>query len=624
MVQLEQTGKKPRLQHSDLANSALTPEEKQRERQKRWVANEKRDPHRAQEMKEQNTANKRAWRKRKREEMQSKQLTPNTNSQSHAPQKRPRTSSPEAPSGHVGPSISEPDTIPIGPILLAQETLTTIVTPRPMRDIAVMTDTPSPPVNCSSIPDDQAYPSPTLSALTDLEFRDLANPIIGSQVHEQSDTVQWDDGSTTVLPCIMKNGINICEEDALAVSFFASLPESLPATSKNVVHLQHSDRRFTSRQLCDEISAALRINKAVVIRQVSTPEPATLDLEYLEDRGMSDLMRVVVHDAEQRTKDFTYPHQNATLAEFIRNIHDPNKIQCILDVPYGQGGLPSYLSTLDSGITNGWNQTTVDCPIGDKVHPDNFIVHSWSLLHGPAYWTNPHHDSDGSVTFVQIETGEKKWGLFKPIHEDTITRTNLSNIALTLTDLYRNRENIQENWHGEIVTLLPGDMLIQPAGQFHAVYTPVASFATGGHFYNYECMHLTELSRYIDHKQGKILTNQVHAHSLETFQRMVINLPRISRRVKLYNRPLIALCTMVLECDKYVAAGTEKPKVRSSTTQPAHDIANAIIKHFWKDLKTATKTYRKKQTDGSNNQMHPGEPISREELLTCLKRFTTL
>ncbi|KAG2030709.1 hypothetical protein BDR03DRAFT_986919 [Suillus americanus] len=451
MVQLEQTEKKPRLQHSDLANSALTPKERQREWQKRWLANEKHDPHRAQEIKERNTANKRAWRKRKGEEMQRKQHTPDTNSQGHAPQKRPRTSSPEAPSGCVGPSISEPDTIPIDPILLAQETLTTIVTPRPMCDITVMTDTPSPPVNCSSIPDDQAYPSPTLSALTDLKFRDLANPIIGSQVHEQSDTVQWDDGSTTVLPCIMKNGINICEEDALA----------------------HSDWRFTSRQLCDEISAALRINKAVVIRQVSTPKPATLDLEYLQDRGMSDLMRVVVHDAEQRVKDFTYPHQNATLAEFICNIHDPNKIQCILNVPYGQGGLPSYLSTLDSGITNGWNQTTVDCPIGDKVHPDNFIVHSWSLLHGPAYWTNPHHNSDGSVTFVQIETGEKKWGLFKPIHEDTITRTNLSDIALTLTDLYRNRENIQENWHGEIVTLLLGDML-EWSSTYHAYRVALA------------------------------------------------------------------------------------------------------------------------------------------------------
>lgn len=77
---------------------------------------------------------------------------------------------------------------------------------------------------------------------------------------------------------------------------------------------------------------------------------------------------------------------------------------------------------------------------------------------------------------------------------------------------------------------------IQPAGQFHAVYTPVASFATGGHFYNYESMHLTELSRYIDHKLGRILTNQVHEHSLATFHRMVINLPRISRRVSKFIR----------------------------------------------------------------------------------------
>ncbi|KAG1839810.1 hypothetical protein DFJ58DRAFT_733150 [Suillus subalutaceus] len=328
-----------------------------------------------------------AWQKCKREEMQSKQHTPDTNSQGHAPQKQPRTSSPEAPSGHVGPSISEPDTIPIGPILLAQETLTTIVTPHPMRDIAVMTDTPSPPINCSSIPDDQAYPSPTLSALTNLEFCDLANPIIGSQVHEQSDTIQWDDGSTTA---------SMHHEER-----HKYMQRRRPCSI-------HSDWRFTSRQLCNEIFAALHINKAIVIRQVSTPEPATLDLEYLEDCGMSDLMRVVVRDAEQCTKDFPYPHQNATLAEFIRNIHDPNKIQCILDVPYGQGGLLSYLSTLDSGITNGWNQTTVNGPIGDKVHPDNFIVHSWSLLHRPAYWTNSHHDSDGSVTFVQIDTGEKK------------------------------------------------------------------------------------------------------------------------------------------------------------------------------------------------------------------------
>ncbi|KAG2063199.1 hypothetical protein BDR04DRAFT_1164120 [Suillus decipiens] len=660
MLESDQTNKKPRLRHLDLNNSDLTPEERQRERQRRWLANERSDPVRAKEIREQNTANKREWRKRKKAEREKNQQTADANSQQQAPQKRRRISSREAPSGHSGPSSSALDNIPIDPVLLNHETPMTTTTPcleapsgharpsnpaldnipigpilnhetpitsttpRLLCDVEAMTDTPNALIIPASNPDDQVHPSPALSALTDLDSRDLATTIIGSQVDQESGTVQWSDGSTTVLPCIMKNNINICQNDADAVSFFALLPESLPGTSQNVVHLQYSDWHSRSRKLCDEISAALRISKAVVIRQVSTPEPATLNLEYLEDRGMSDLMHVVIHDAEQRTKDFTYPHQHATLADFMGNIHDPKKIQCILDVPFGQGGLPLSLSTLDSGIINGWNQTTVDCPISEKVHPDNFTVHSWALLHGPAYWTYPHHDSDGSATFVQIETGEKKWGLWRPINEDTMTRTNLSNMALTLTDLYRYRENIQENWHGEIVTLLPGDMLIQPAGQFHAVYTPVASFATGGHFYNYESMHLTELSRYIDHKQGKHLTNQVHEHSLETFQRMVVNLPRISRRVKLYSRPLIALCMMVLDCNKYVAAGTEKPKLKMSTTKLAHDIANAVIKYFWKDLKTATKIYRKHQTDGSNNQMHPGQPISRGELLTCLKSFTPL
>ncbi|KAG2063592.1 hypothetical protein BDR04DRAFT_1123159 [Suillus decipiens] len=527
-------------------------------------------------------------------------------------------------SGIDGPPNSMHGPIPIDPILLNQEAPIVTGTPCLMCDVEVMTDTHDPLIHSPSPPHIQTPPSPALSVLTDLDSHDLYTSIIGSQVHEQSETVQWCDGSTTVLPCIMKDGINICQEDANVVSFFASLPESLPETSQNVVHLQYSDWRSKSPQLCDEISAALRISKAVIIQQVSAPQPATLDLDYLEDRGMSDLMRVVVHDAKQGTKDFTYPHQHATLAQFMSNIHDPNKIQCILNVPFSQGSLPSFMSTLDHGIVNGWNQSTVDCPIHENVHLDNFTVRSWALLHGPAYWTNPHHDSDSGATFIQIETGQKKWGLFRLINKDTVTRTKLSEMALTLMDLYRNHENIQQNWHGKIVTLLPGDILIQPAGQFHAVYTPVASFATGGHFYNYEFMHLTELSRYIDHKLGRTLTNQVHKHSLATFHRMLINLPCISHRVKLYSRPLIALCMMVLECDKYMATGTQKSQAKMNTTKQVHDIANAIIKYFWTNIKTATKVYRRKETDGSNSQTHPGQLISREELLTCLETFTTL
>ncbi|KAG2114684.1 uncharacterized protein F5147DRAFT_649847 [Suillus discolor] len=192
----------------------------------------------------------------------------------------------------------------------------------------------------------------------------------------------------------------------------------------------------------------------------------------------------------------------------------------IADSTEGQG--PPKKHTLDSGIINGWNQTTVDCPIGEKVHLDNFTIHSWTLVHSPTYWTHLHHDLD----------------------------------APELTDLYQNRKKIQETWHGEIVTLLSSDMLIQPPGQFHAVYTPVTLFATGGHFYNYETMHLTELSQYIDHKQGRTLTNQVHEHSLENFQRMVINLLRISHYIN---------------CNKYVATSTEKPKFKTNTTKLVHE-----------------------------------------------------
>jgi hypothetical protein len=80
---------------------------------------------------------------------------------------------------------------------------------------------------------------------------------------------------------------------------------------------------------------------------------------------------------------------------------------------------------------------------------------------------------------------------------------------------------------------------------------------------------------------------------------------------------------MVLDSDKYVAAGTHKPKAKASSTKQVQDIAITVIKHLWTDVKTTTKVFHKKETDGSNSQIHPGEHISRDQLLTCLKEFTT-
>jgi len=65
----------------------------------------------------------------------------------------------------------------------------------------------------------------------------------------------------------------------------------------------------------------------------------------------------------------------------------------------------------------------------------------------------------------------------------------------------------------------------------HAVYTPIPSFATGGHFYHYACMHLTELARYIDAEVADSTTNQMLEHAMETIRRMVIAIPFLSHKI---------------------------------------------------------------------------------------------
>lgn len=46
---------------------------------------------------------------------------------------------------------------------------------------------------------------------------------------------------------------------------------------------------------------------------------------------------------------------------------------------------------------------------------------------------------------------------------------------------------------------------IQPPGQIHLVYTPVASFTIGGHFYSYDSIHLTEVACYLISCETEVL-----------------------------------------------------------------------------------------------------------------------
>lgn len=74
-----------------------------------------------------------------------------------------------------------------------------------------------------------------------------------------------------------------------------------------------------------------------------------------------------------------------------------------------------------------------------------------------------------------------------------------------------------------------------PPGQIHIVFTPVASFCRGGHFFNLDTMHLTELSRFVDASRGKFVTNQAHHGTLNTLCRIVMSLPFLPRSRSRYS-----------------------------------------------------------------------------------------
>ena len=80
-----------------------------------------------------------------------------------------------------------------------------------------------------------------------------------------------------------------------------------------------------------------------------------------------------------------------------------------------------------------------------------------------------------------------------------------------------------------MMPLTTSDASIMPPGQMHGVNTPNASFCRGGHWFNLDTMHLTELSRFVDVSNGNFVTNHSHRGTLETLCRLVLALPILPR-----------------------------------------------------------------------------------------------
>lgn len=447
---------------------------------------------------------------------------------------------------------------------------------------------------------------------------DFTQGILGRYVPATAGTVNWPDGCKTILPAIYDKSdpdTNICKDlDAPLVVFLAKQQPSDTGSSQ-VTHLAGDS--LDSIGITGAIGESLRHNKPVVIRNASHgTDWIDLTAEFLDVRyGISPDRYVCMTDIGARAREPLAPFIHGTIAEFFSAMDDPGKIQCILDIPLAHVTLPEALRTIDHGLVFGWNETTQAVPVTSDVHPDNFTSKGWGVLHQPGVVTHPHQDAEGTATWTRVEAGIKMWVVFKQRGRFD-DRMHREDIACRLTDVMENQKWLEKHCEAEVITLHPGDMIIQPPGTLHAVYTPTPSFCTGGHFYHYECMHLTELARCIDAAQGDATTNQHLSHALETLRRMVIATPSLSPRIPMYRRPLLSLCLMSLQGQQYRAKGGKiDAAIDRETAAPAKKIADAILK--WQGVS------RKAPAEAilhAGNQYDAGPRLDTDELRKVLKK----
>lgn len=136
-----------------------------------------------------------------------------------------------------------------------------------------------------------------------------------------------------------------------------------------------------------------------------------------------------------------------------------------------------------------------------------------------------------------------------------------------------------------------------PPGTWHVVYTPTPSYVSGGHFYTYETMHLTEFSRSFDHRPGGEFSTNANHDVLWILCRMAMSLHMLhGARGKLihilclyttahsvvpdlYTKPLVALAKMILQHADYDPAGYSVPKPEGAELRDL-DSAKRIMQNF--------------------------------------------
>lgn len=68
---------------------------------------------------------------------------------------------------------------------------------------------------------------------------------------------------------------------------------------------------------------------------------------------------------------------------------------------------------MDDGLGYAWPGTLRQLS-STNTPTDIFKSSSWALLHHQGYLTYAHHDAGGYLTFIEVSSGVKCWGIIEP------------------------------------------------------------------------------------------------------------------------------------------------------------------------------------------------------------------
>ncbi|KAL0945721.1 hypothetical protein HGRIS_014868 [Hohenbuehelia grisea] len=446
----------------------------------------------------------------------------------------------------------------------------------------------------------------------------------GIHIHSKSSFVKSVDGFSSPVPFLPRDGaagdINALAADELMARWMLSFPGPQAASGLvKVLNAHHYQTDTTPDRMVSDIRFHLSQRIAVHVRHAS--ELPFCLLPSIDPLNVSSVCRFTTkseHEEIEVHADET--HMNGeivytTLQNFILDMQDPNNVQVIQDLK-SKVHVPLVCYELDDGRQHGWLGTAGTYP-AELKDTSTFATPVWMLLHHGNWHTMMHQDAAGLCTWLGVVSGPKIWSIAKPKLDPLLFSTqqiaeltaqscgwkqappqsdNFWSILKTHCPWMFQGDHLGSveiksdcfvNFDLEMFVMEPGDFLFQPPGTLHTVLTPQPGVSIGGQYYNYDTMHLTEMARYIDHLQGQITTNEEHNY-VNLLYRMVLALPDLGDR-EFYERPLVALCAMVLWPKDYVAqppsqmtksayAKYSEGMVASKLWSPACGIAQIVLR----------------------------------------------